>query len=179
MSDSGKIIITKNKDCDNKTYYSAYIYGIDAVIGGGNTRNEAKDELFGNIVFYVNYLIETNQKFKQQLDEKDEQINNLEQMCQICNKEQENELLKQQLAEKDKEIEMLNTIKNNAIECAYLFKIALSVRQKDLAIQELEKVKEKIDCEMAIRECDISEQTADVCVSIADQIDNQIKELKG
>lgn len=51
--------------------------------------------------------------------------------------------------------------------------------QTQLAIQELEKVKEKIDCEMAIRECDISEQTADVCVSIADQIDNQIKELKG
>ena len=66
MNDLGKITITKNKDCDNKTYYSAYIYGIDAVIGGGDTRNEAKDELFGNIVFYVNYLIETNQKLKQQ-----------------------------------------------------------------------------------------------------------------
>ncbi len=48
--------------------------------------------------------------------------------------------LKQQLAEKDKEIERLNTIKNNAIECADLFKVALSVRQKDLAIQELEKI---------------------------------------
>ena len=51
--------------------------------------------------------------------------------------------------------------------------------QTQLAIQELEKVKEKIDCEMAIREYDISEQTADVCVSIAEQIDLQIKELKG
>ena len=46
-------------------------------------------------------------------------------------------------AEKDKEIEMLNTTKNNAIECADLFKVALSVRQKQLAIQELEKVKNK------------------------------------
>lgn len=53
--------------------------------------------------------------------------------------------LKQKLKEKDKEIEMLNIIKNNAIECAYLFKVILSVRQKQLAIQELEKVKSKCD----------------------------------
>lgn len=39
-------------------------------------------------------------------------------------------------------------------------------------------MKEKIDCEMAIREYNISEQTADVCISIAEQIDQQIKELK-
>lgn len=48
-------------------------------------------------------------------------------------------------AEKDKEIEKLKITKNNAIECADLFKVALSVRQKDLAIQELEKVKEEMD----------------------------------
>lgn len=47
------------------------------------------------------------QIYIRELAEKDEQINNLEQMCQICNKEQENELLKQQLAEKDKEINSL------------------------------------------------------------------------
>ena len=92
--------------------------------------------------------------------------------------------------EKDKEIERLKVF-----EKAYYFN-QLQVSQEDIqqfqqlanqsavninhiAITELEKVKEKIDCEMAIRECDISEQTADVCVSIADQIDNQIKELKG
>lgn len=56
--------------------------------------------------------------------------------------DQQIDQLKQQLAEKDKEIERLNTIKNNAIECADLFKVALSVRQKDLAIQELEKVRD-------------------------------------
>ena len=92
-------------------------------------------------------------------------------------------------AEKDKEIERLKVF-----EKAYYFnQTQVSQESMDLllqnayqvhnetqlAIQELEKVKEKIDCEMAIRECDISEQTADVCVLIADQIDNQIKELKG
>lgn len=71
--------------------------------------------------------------------------------------------LKQQLAEKDKEIERLNTIKNNAIECADLFKVALSVRQKDLAIQELEKVKNFVDGR----------------TYCANYIKKRIKELKG
>lgn len=159
MSDLGKIIITKNKDCDNKTYYSAHIYGIDAVIGSGDTRNEAKDELFGNIVFYVNYLIETNQKFKQQLDEKDEQINNLEQMCQICNKEQENELLKQQLAEKDKKIELLNAMIST-----------LPAHDKEIKEYELEKVKDFI-----LENTMLETETAAVLTYIY----QQIKELKG
>ena len=94
--------------------------------------------------------------------------------------------LKRQLKEKDKEIERLKQ-ELEETNAGYDFTYEQSTEtikelkqnQTKLAIQELEKVKEKIDCEMAIRECDISEQTADVCVSIADQIDNQIKELKG
>ena len=43
--------------------------------------------------------LDREREYKQQLVEKDEQINNLEQMCQICNKDQENEKLKQQLEE--------------------------------------------------------------------------------
>ena len=78
--------------------------------------------------------------------------------------------LKQQLAEKDKEIEMLNTIKNNAIECAYLFKVALSARQKDLAIQELEKVENFI-----LENTMLETETAAVLAYIY----QQIKELKG
>lgn len=81
--------------------------------------------------------------------------------------------LQQQLAEKDKEIERLNTIKNNAIECADLFKVALSVRQKDLAIQELEKVKDWLN----------EPFDEDGCFKnggdLIDYIDQQIKELKG
>ena len=77
--------------------------------------------------------------------------------------------LKKQLEEKDKEIEKLNAIKNNAIECADLFKVALSVRQKDLAIQELEKVKAKVrDVSGVLALCEVEVQ-----------INNQIKELKG
>lgn len=66
-------------------------------------------------------------------------------------------------AEKDKEIEMLNTTKNNAIECADLFKVALSVRQKQLAIQELEKVKNFVDGR----------------TYCADYINKRIQDLKG
>ena len=73
--------------------------------------------------------------------------------------------------EKDKEIERLNTIKNNAIECADLFKVALSVRQKDLAIQELEKVKTLIQNAINFERPNF--------VEVYDALNEQIKELKG
>lgn len=105
---------------------------------------------------------------------------------------QQNEIqeLKQQLEEKDKEIEKLkqqNTLlenENGKLTTELIMDKYKKAQKevsfgKQLAIQELEKVKEKIDCEMAIREYDISEQTADVCILIAEQIDQQIKELKG
>lgn len=173
MGDLGKITITKNKDCDNKTYYSAYIYGIDAVIGGGDTRNEAKDELFGNIVLYVNYLIETNQKLKQQLEEKDKEIESLKQQLAEAEEYIENdEVTKREyyqktdeiIAEKDKEIERLKDF----INC-----------KKQFAIQELEKVKE--DCFNQKELVDFG-NVACFMVDIADIfeiINNQIKELKG
>ena len=90
--------------------------------------------------------------------------------------------LKTMIKKKDEKIEELKALLN-AKEKMKTQSIQgfnkLKQNQAQLAIQELEKVKEKIDCEMAIREYDISEQTADVCVSIAEQIDQQIKELKG
>lgn len=63
---------------------------------------------------YENYSIcwKDNERLKQQLTEKEETINNLEQQCLICNKDQENERLKQQLAEKDKEIAFLKGFKD-------------------------------------------------------------------
>lgn len=57
--------------------------------------------------------------------------------------------------------------------------LQLRKEQNQTAITELKKVKEKIDYEMAIREGDMNEQTEDVCVLIATQIDQQIKSLKG
>ena len=114
--------------------------------------------------------------------------------CEKCYQEtfgkdnQQNEIqqLKQQLAEKDKEIEhlkdglnMCQSIKRYDVGEMLIENTKLKLHQTQLAIQELEKLKEKINCEMSIREYDISEQTADVCVSIAEQIDQQIKLLKG
>lgn len=140
MSDLGKITITKNKDCDNKTYYSAYIYGIDVVIGGGDTRNEAKDELFGNIVFYVNYLIETNQQIKQQLEEKDKEIESLTNRTNRYENMFRSRINRAGDVQKD---------------------IELYVKQ--LAIQELEKVKNFVDGR----------------TYCADYINKRIQELKG
>lgn len=86
---------------------------------------------------------------------------------------QQNEIkqLKHQLEEKDKEIERLNTIKNNAIEYADLFKVALSVRQKDLAIQELEKVKTLIQNAINFEKPNF--------VEVYDAINKQINDLRG
>ena len=60
----------------------------------------------------IGEMLTENTKLKQQLTEKEETINNLEQQCLICNKDQENERLKQQLAEKDKEIAFLKGFKD-------------------------------------------------------------------
>ena len=86
--------------------------------------------------------------------------------------------LKQQLAEKDKKIEMLNTIKNNAIECADLFKVALSIRQKDLAIQELSEV-ERLLYESHYKEIDnrYYAEYEDIKILIDSEI-QQLEELK-
>ena len=78
--------------------------------------------------------------------------------------------LKQQLKEKDKEIEKLKITKNNAIECADLFKVALSVRQKDFAIQELEKVKTLIQNAINFERPNF--------VEVYDALNKQIKELR-
>ena len=113
------------------------------------------------------------QQLKQQLAEKQNTIDEI-------NKEflQAVHDWKALCAEKDKEIEMLNTIKNNAIECADLFKVALSVRQKDLAIQELEKTLNFIEnvFDKALKNCSLNNGYYD---QILDFIDQQIKELKG
>ena len=119
------------------------------------------------------------QQLKQQLAEKQNTIDEI-------NKEfvQAVRDWKTLCAEKDKEIEMLNTIKNNAIECADLFKVALSVRQKDLAIQELEKVKELLLNEYKKYPI-VYDKTNDIVAGALDRdkvneiIDQQIKLLKG
>ena len=95
------------------------------------------------------------------------------------------DLLKQQLVEKDKEIERLNTIKNNAIECADLFKVALSVRQKNLAIQELNNLKEYCTKQFNLWENNYLDETYDnkdiahAYYDIIFSIQERIKELKG
>ena len=133
--------------------------------------SEIKNDLCLNCYDYFKQL-------KLQLEEKDKQINNLEQMCQICNKEQENEKLKQQLEEKDKEIERLKQeLEETNAEYDFTYEQRtetikeLKQNQTQLAIQELEKV--KILLQNAVN-CD-----GYTFVGIYDAVNNQIKELKG
>lgn len=127
------------------------------------------------MVYEKQFIVQTNEIYslKQQLAEKQNTIDEI-------NKEflQAVHDWKTLCAEKDKEIEMLNAIKNNAIECADLFKVALSVRQKDLAIQELEKTLNFIEnvFDKALKNCSLNNGYYD---QILDFIDQQIKELKG
>lgn len=222
MGDLGKITITKNKDCDNKTYYSAYIYGIDAVIGGGNTRNEAKDELFGNIVIYVNYLIETNQKFKQQLEEyKNKEntsaVNSWDEMLKNCENCGLNECIgceytqtcvqniKQQLAEKDirigelegqfayececnkqlvdlqKQLEekqkTIDEINKEFVQAVHDWKALCA--EKDNEISKLQASYQQVKTQLAIQELEKVKNFIDGRTYCADYINKRIQELKG
>lgn len=76
MNDLGKITITKNKDCENNTYYTAYMKGVDNALGGGDTRNEAKNELLENIVDYIDYLEAEYKAKDQQIHELQKMLNN-------------------------------------------------------------------------------------------------------
>jgi hypothetical protein len=73
--DYGTITINKNKDCDGNTYYTAYMYGVDGVVGGGDTRKEAQNALLYNLFVYMSYLedevIKTKNKLYSRLKEVD------------------------------------------------------------------------------------------------------------
>ena len=108
------------------------------------------------------------------------------QTCEILNKQdKENQQLKQQLAEKDKKIA---NIKNS---CDYYMKRAndLVLKQNQKAIEQLEKVKNKIESkvESIYKILDdlnikiVGESTSrelNAYEEIAKEIDNQIKQLK-
>ena len=92
--------------------------------------------------------------------------------------------LESKIAEmQDEKDELISKYRYFKGECAELKKEIetasnLICDRNQTAIEELEKVKEKVNCEMAIREGDMCEQTEDVCVLIAEQINQQITELK-
>ena len=128
--------------------------------------------------YAINRIAELNEQIVEMTAEQSETMRYLNKL------RDNNKQLKQQLEEKDKEIEMLNAIKNNAIECADLFKVALSVRQKDLAIQELEKVNGILTdtiIEVTQNEFDLNKlcYLEEISAKFGEKIQEQIKELKG
>lgn len=90
--------------------------------------------------------------------------------------------LKRQLAEKDKEIELLKHLGNHET-ATEMFKenAKLIIEKRQLAIQELEKVKTalKDKIKMMSNEEHCYQRKVVSWFDICDQINNQIKELKG
>ena len=99
-------------------------------------------------------------QLKQQLEEKEEQLNNLEQMCSICNKDQENEQLKQQLAEKEKLLE----INERILRGTKLVKQELEQDKISFVVEKLEEVKH---------------YAQHIQGGLINYIENQIKSIKG
>jgi chromosome segregation ATPase len=110
----------------------------------------------------------------------EEQLNNSEQKCLICSKDQENEQLKQQLAEKEKEIEKnettISALRNSVyidmlnIEMLELRELNRNQDKISFAVEQLEKVKEWVKKRFEEISC-IYEEDA------TEYIDNQIKQL--
>lgn len=99
---SEKIYITKNKDVAGQVYYTAHLGN---QIGGGSTRNEAKDELIKNVVCFMDYLEKENFRL---YNEKE----HAEKILRMSSNEQTREIikLKQQLAGKEEEIQQWKTM---------------------------------------------------------------------
>ena len=126
-------------------------------------------------------------------------LNDSEQKCLICNKEQGNEKLKEQLADKDNEIEKLKAIVDmvdkykqydkNAKELILLNKdncysdgnkLIIKTDNQDkisFAVEQLEKVKEFCDG-MKWAMVYLTKENAQTIQTVLDEIDNQIKQLK-
>ena len=118
-----------------------------------------------------------------------EDLNNSEQKCLICNKEQENDQLKQQLAKMEKELKEFKSIGATArqLQRAYQDRYKYNDRCCELkkqhiqnkinfAVEQLEKVRTQFQTKYSWYE-----ETHRVCEKTDDFIiwlDNQIKELK-
>lgn len=94
--------------------------------------NNLKEEVDNNFVDGQKY-----NELKQQLAEKEEQLNNLEQQCLICNKDQENERLKRQLAEVTKKYELASCPTGGLVDRARNLEQQLA--DKDRQIEQLKK----------------------------------------
>ncbi len=124
--------------------------------------------------YAINRIAELNEQIVEMTDNQNQTMRYLNRI------RDENKQLKQQLEEKDKLNERLKITKNNAVECAYLFKVALGVRQKELVITELEKMKIQLYDKIKImnNEEHCYSQKVISWFVICDLINNQIKELK-
>lgn len=99
-------------------------------------------ETFGNTNPFEKEFKEKITALESKLAESEEELNNLEQQCLICNKDQENERLKQQLAEKDTEIEK--------VEKTYM-------KQKDYYVKEFNEVIYELKQQLAEKDKEIEE----------------------
>ena len=162
------------------------------------TNEEVFEELKAELM-QLNSQVGKIADLEAKLAESEEQLNNSEQKCLICNKEQDNEKLKQQLADKDKEIEKLKAVVDmvdkykqfdkNAKELILLNKdncysdgnkLIIKTDNQDkisFAVEQLEEVKEFCDG-MKWAMVYLTKENAQTIQTVLDEIDNQIKQLK-
>ena len=114
---------------------------------------------------YIDTLAK-NEQLEQQLAEKEEQLNNSEQKCLICHKDQENEQLKKQLAEKEKDL----IIKCRTIEVLVKKNEKNNQDKISFCIEKLVDVRSFVSDATEIKEPDYTK--------VCNYIENQIKELK-
>ena len=119
------------------------------------------------------YLMRKIADLEAKLAESEEQLNNSEQKCLICNKYQENAQLKQQLAEKEKEIETMKhfkvtigTMENNQVD------ISSTTYINQDKIELLERVKKEIVYPQLCFDYSLY-------LRVTSSIDTLIKEIKG
>ena len=162
---SEKIHITKKKDISGKVYYTAHL---GDQIGGGATRNEAKDELIKNVVCFMDYLEKENFRLsreilqlKQQLAEKDEQLDALNKF----------------LSDKATEIESLRTKAYVNMLHQEMLELKVATQDQDkisFCIEQLEKVLPSIKATI-----ELAENRHQMKDQVDIIIDNQIKTLGG
>ena len=132
------------------------------------------------------------------LAESEEQLNNSEQKCLICNKCQENEQLKQQLAEKDEEIKKLKSLvdmidkygqydkdakqiilinPDNVYADGHRLVVKSAHQDKiSFALEQLEEVKEFCDG-MKWAMVHLTKENTQTIQTVLDEINKQIKKL--
>lgn len=165
-------------------YQTDGLWGI--IENASNEKQTSIKSYFGSdlIIKRLNEQADQIDQLKQQLEEKDEQIKKRVMVYEKQFIEQTDEIysLKQQLAEKEKKIEFIKHLGNHKTTTEMFKENAkLIIEKRQLAIQELEKVKVNLKDRISMMNNEEHSYLQKVVswYDICEQVNKQIKELKG